>query len=146
MPSIVPSYVMKRLTTMFGYLLENGEGMTRFSLTDKDEIFGDIAPEVVKCINNSVIENLYENFISSFSKSKMNIIRYYTMNMKKMNSSDVSELIILFEVPVNVSIKELDLNIILSQGSILILNGEALTYNIIIDNMEKYPAKLFVFS
>ncbi len=146
MPSLVPLPIMKRITTMFGHLLDNGEGMIKFSLTDKDEMFGDRAPEVLRCINNSIVENLYQNFISSFEKSKVTIIRYYTMNMKKMLSSDVTELLILFEVPVNVSIKELNLNVMLAEGSFLILNGEALSYNVMIENMDKVPAKIFVFS
>lgn len=146
MPSLVPLAIMKRITTMFGYLLDNGEGMIKFSLTDKDETFGDKAPEILRCINNSIVDNLYQNFISSFEKTKVNIIRYYTINMKKMMSSEVEELLVLFEVPVKVSIKELNLSVILAEGSFLILNGEALSYNVMIENMDKVPAKIFVFS
>lgn len=146
MPSLVPLYIMKRITTMFGKLLDNGESMIKFSLTDKDETFGDKAPEVLRCINNSIVDNLYQNFISSFEKTKVTIIRYYTINIKKMMSSEVTELIVLFEVPVIVSIKELNLNVMLPEGSFLILNGEALSYNIMIENLDKVPAKIFVFS
>jgi len=146
MPSLIPLAIMKRITTMFGYLLDNGEGMIKFSLTDKDDTFGDKSPEVLRCINNSIVDNLYQNFISSFEKTKVAIIKYYTINMKKMISSEVTELIVLFEVPVRVSIKELSLNVILPEGSFLIVNGEALSYNIMIENLDKVPAKIFVFS
>lgn len=146
MPSLVPKEIVKRMSILFSYLLTDNQNNLKFSLTESDTIFGDEAPSVIKCIINGIMDELYEKFISSIPKTKVIIPTFRNMNLTKMISSDVNEIILLFEYPTEVKIKELDMKVLLPEGSIAILNSDALTYNIGIENLERTPARMLIFS
>jgi hypothetical protein len=139
-PKILSEKISNRIITIVHYLLRDNTQALRFSLTKKDEIYGDIAPNILYCIYKSIYESLNEKFIMLFEKKKILITSTMIFSMNKIDPL-TEEVVFLFTRHATVNIGKNQL--VCPTGSILVLNKEALGNIIKISALENSTVIIF---
>jgi hypothetical protein len=141
LPKIISEKVANRLILLVYYLLKDNTQAVRFSLTQKDEPFGDQAPNTLYCIYKSIYDVLTQHFIMMFEKKKLLITSSVGFSMNKIDPMS-DEIVFLFTRHVNITIGKKH-KLYLPSGSIMVLNKEAVANTIQISGLEN--SIVFVF-
>jgi hypothetical protein len=140
LPKILTETISNRIIKLVYYLLRDNTNSIRFSLTGKDETFGDMCPQSLYCIYKNIYDSLNEKFILLFEKKKLLITDTKAFSVKLVDPL-TEELVFLFTRHVDLSINNNKLH--LPSGSIMVLNKEALASTIKINSIEN--SIVFVF-
>jgi hypothetical protein len=140
LPKILSELITNKIITIVYYLLRDNTQALRFSLTKQDEIYGDMAPNVLYCIYKGIYELLNEKFIMLFEKKKLLITNTTVFSMNKIDPL-TEEVVFLFTRHATMHIGK---NLLTCpSGSIVVLNKEALANTIKISALENSTVLIF---